>query len=92
MIHGVQTLSAKSNLLILTNKNWSIHDMLGSNGPQDVRNLHKGYSKTTLTPRGQGAHKISNLLYKYHALSSSKALTADTDRRGGSKKAKNMQT
>ena len=41
-IQGVQTLSEKSNLLILPIQSWSIYDSLGSNWPQDVRNLHIG--------------------------------------------------
>ena len=41
-LQGVRTLRAKSNLLILPSKSWSIHDSLGSNQPQDVHNLYTG--------------------------------------------------
>ena len=42
VIQGVQTLSVKSNLLILPVQSWSIYDSLGSNWPQDKGNLHTG--------------------------------------------------
>ena len=41
-LQGVQTLSVKSNLLILPIQSWSIYDSLGSNWPQDKGNLHTG--------------------------------------------------
>ena len=42
LLQGVQTLSVKSNLLILPVQSWSIYDSLGSNWPQDKGNLHTG--------------------------------------------------
>ena len=41
-LQGVQTLSEKSNLLILQIQSWSIYDSLDSNWSQDVHNLHTG--------------------------------------------------
>ena len=44
-IQGVQTLSDKSNLIVLLIQNWSFYDSLGSVWPPDVRNLYKGFKK-----------------------------------------------
>ena len=38
-LQGVQTLSVKSNLLILPIQSWSNYNSLGSNWPQDKGNL-----------------------------------------------------
>ena len=38
-LQGVQTLSVKSNLLILPIQSWSNYNSLGSNWPQDKCNL-----------------------------------------------------
>ena len=40
VVQGGQTLSHKSNLLILPHQSWYICDSLGFNWPQDVRKLH----------------------------------------------------